>query len=70
MDLGIRGKTALVCAASKGLGKGCAISRCVGVFFRNRNESSSTSVGNRNRIRRPTPAPTYCRPRKSRKLAP
>src|SRR6185295_5747687 len=23
-DLGIRGKTALVCAASKGLGKGCA----------------------------------------------
>src|SRR5205814_218806 len=26
MDLGIRGKTALVCAASKGLGKGCASS--------------------------------------------
>ena len=26
MDLGIAGKTALVCAASKGLGKGCAIS--------------------------------------------
>src|SRR6188508_3247823 len=26
MDLGIRGRTALVCAASKGLGKGCAIS--------------------------------------------
>ena len=25
MDLGIRGKSALVCAASKGLGKGCAI---------------------------------------------
>ena len=24
MDLGIRGRTALVCAASKGLGKGCA----------------------------------------------
>jgi len=24
MDLGLRGKTALVCAASKGLGKGCA----------------------------------------------
>src|SRR5436190_773827 len=24
MDLGIRGKTALVCAASKGLGRGCA----------------------------------------------
>src|SRR5689334_11601607 len=24
MDLGIRGKTAIVCAASKGLGKGCA----------------------------------------------
>jgi len=26
MDLGIRGKTALVCAGSKGLGKGCALS--------------------------------------------
>ncbi|HEY5896658.1 MAG TPA: SDR family NAD(P)-dependent oxidoreductase, partial [Burkholderiales bacterium] len=26
MDLGLRGKTALVCAASKGLGKGCAVS--------------------------------------------
>jgi len=26
MDLGLRGRTALVCAASKGLGKGCAIS--------------------------------------------
>lgn len=26
MELGIRGKTALVCAASKGLGKGCAVS--------------------------------------------
>src|SRR3954463_16227468 len=24
MDLGIRGRTALICAASKGLGKGCA----------------------------------------------
>ena len=26
MDLGIEGKSALVCAASKGLGKGCATS--------------------------------------------
>jgi len=26
MDLGIKGKSALVCAASKGLGKGCAFS--------------------------------------------
>src|SRR6202521_5079456 len=26
MDLGIKGKTALVCAGSKGLGKGCAFS--------------------------------------------
>src|SRR5687767_6365239 len=25
MDLGIRGRTALICAASKGLGKGCAL---------------------------------------------
>ncbi|HEV2263183.1 MAG TPA: SDR family NAD(P)-dependent oxidoreductase [Stellaceae bacterium] len=24
MDLGLKGRTALVCAASKGLGKGCA----------------------------------------------
>src|SRR5215475_3538954 len=26
MDLGIKGKNAIVCAASKGLGKGCAMS--------------------------------------------
>src|SRR5438309_4925019 len=26
MDFGIRGRTALVCAASKGLGRGCAFS--------------------------------------------
>jgi 3-oxoacyl-[acyl-carrier protein] reductase len=26
MDLGIRGRTALICAASKGLGRGCALS--------------------------------------------
>ena len=26
MDLGIKGKSALICAASKGLGKGCAFS--------------------------------------------
>ena len=26
MDMGIRGRTAIVCAASKGLGKGCALS--------------------------------------------
>ena len=26
MDLGIKGKKALVCAASKGLGRGCALS--------------------------------------------
>ena len=26
MDLGIAGKQALVCAASKGLGRGCALS--------------------------------------------
>ncbi|RUW02922.1 3-oxoacyl-ACP reductase, partial [Mesorhizobium sp. M1A.F.Ca.IN.022.05.2.1] len=25
MDLGIRGKKAIVCASSKGLGRGCAI---------------------------------------------
>lgn len=25
MDLGIKGKRALVCAASKGLGRGCAL---------------------------------------------
>ena len=26
MDLGIKGKKAIVCASSKGLGKGCAMS--------------------------------------------
>jgi len=26
MDLGIKGKTALVCASSKGLGRACALS--------------------------------------------
>ena len=32
MDMGIKGKTALVCAASKGLGKGCALALgCEGV---------------------------------------
>ncbi|RUY41394.1 3-oxoacyl-ACP reductase, partial [Mesorhizobium sp. M7A.F.Ca.CA.002.07.1.1] len=25
MDLGIRGKKAIVCASSKGLGRGCAV---------------------------------------------
>ena len=25
MDMGIRGRKAIVCAASKGLGKGCAV---------------------------------------------
>ncbi len=25
MDFGLKGKTALVCAASKGLGRGCAL---------------------------------------------
>ena len=30
MDLGIEGKWALVCAASKGLGKGCATALVAG----------------------------------------
>ena len=25
MDMGIKGKTAIVCASSRGLGKGCAV---------------------------------------------
>jgi 3-oxoacyl-[acyl-carrier protein] reductase len=40
MDLGIAGKTAIVCGASKGLGKGCAVSLAkngVNVFINARN---------------------------------
>jgi 3-oxoacyl-[acyl-carrier protein] reductase len=49
MDLGIRGRTALVCAASKGLGKGCAQALAregVNVFItaRGRDELEKTST--------------------------
>src|SRR4051794_9387639 len=40
MDLGIKGKTAIVCGASKGLGKGCAVSLAkngVNLFINARN---------------------------------
>lgn len=43
MDLGIRGKKAIVCASSKGLGKACALSLSkegVHVFINGRNEES------------------------------
>lgn len=43
MDLGIRGRTALVCAASKGLGKGCAESLAregVNLFITARGEEA------------------------------
>ena len=48
MDLGIRGKTALVCAASKGLGKGCAAALAregvnVVITARGRDELEKTS---------------------------
>src|SRR3712207_6105662 len=42
MDLGIRGRSALVCAASKGLGKGCALALArdgVNVTITARNEA-------------------------------
>jgi 3-oxoacyl-[acyl-carrier protein] reductase len=50
MDLGIRGKTALVCAASKGLGKGCAAALAregvnVVITARGRDELEKTSSG-------------------------
>ncbi|HEX7221428.1 MAG TPA: SDR family oxidoreductase [Burkholderiales bacterium] len=48
MDLGIRGRTALVCAASKGLGKGCAAALAregvnVVITARGRDELEKTS---------------------------
>jgi len=50
MDLGIRGKTALVCAASKGLGKGCAVSLAregVKVWISGRNEAALLATAKR-----------------------
>lgn len=43
MDLGIKGKTAIICASSKGLGKACAISLAtegVNVFINGRTKST------------------------------
>src|SRR3984885_13666086 len=42
MDLGIRGRTAIVCASSQGLGKGCALGLAeagVALVINGRNES-------------------------------
>ena len=46
MDLGIRGKNALVCGASRGLGKACALSLAregvnITIVARNRDELES-----------------------------
>ena len=53
MDLGIRGRTALVCAASKGLGKGCAMSLAregvnLVITARGREELEATAAEIRN----------------------
>ena len=43
MDLGIKGKTAIICASSKGLGKACAVSLAqegVNVILNGRNPST------------------------------
>jgi len=43
MDLGIQGKTAIVCASSKGLGKACALSLAqegVNIILNGRTEST------------------------------
>jgi 3-oxoacyl-[acyl-carrier protein] reductase len=42
MDLGIRGRTAIVCASSQGLGKGCALGLAeagVALIINGRNQS-------------------------------
>ena len=47
MDLGIKGKKAIICASSKGLGKACAISLSregVIVIINGRNEATVTST--------------------------
>lgn len=49
MDLGIKGKTALVCASSKGLGKACAISLAregCKVFINGRNAEGLEAAAN------------------------
>ena len=49
MDLGIAGKTALVCAASKGLGRGCALalaSNGVAVTITARSEDTLEAAAN------------------------
>jgi 3-oxoacyl-[acyl-carrier protein] reductase len=53
MELGIRGRTALVCAASKGLGKGCAVALAregvnVVITARGREALEATAVEIRN----------------------
>src|SRR6267143_1589673 len=55
MDLGIRGKTALVCAASKGLGKGCAAALAAGgvtlvITARGGEALEAMDVGRRERL--------------------
>ena len=47
MDLGIKGRTALVCAASKGLGRGCALALAkegVNVAIAARNQSELAAL--------------------------
>jgi len=56
MDLGLKGKAALVCAASKGLGKGCAAALAaegvdVTITARGRETLETTAAGLRDRYR-------------------
>ncbi|MDE1904091.1 MAG: SDR family NAD(P)-dependent oxidoreductase, partial [Alphaproteobacteria bacterium] len=56
MDLGLKGKTALVCAASKGLGKGCAAALAaegvdVTITARGREALETTAAELRDRYR-------------------
>ena len=56
MDLGIAGKRALVCAASKGLGRGCALALArngveVTITARNHETLEAAAKGDRRRQR-------------------
>ena len=56
MDLGLRGKTALVCASSKGLGKACAIALAMeGVDVTISGRDTQTLVGTKAEIRAVAP---------------
>ena len=54
MDLGIRGKKAIVCASSRGIGRGCAMGLAeegVDLVVNGRNEASLASAASQIRER-------------------